>query len=445
MDKVVGSPIMFIMVTTTILAYYPSTCRAIICNSNQQDHLYPVVLVPGAGGNQLEARLTAEYKSTSLLCNKFYPIKKDKGGWFRLWFEVGVLLAPFTQCFADRMTLYYDKDLDDYKNAPGIETRVSQFGSTQSLLYLDPSLKYITSYMEPLVESLQNIGYKDGQTLYGAPYDFRYGLASEGYPSYVGTTFLENLKQLIENASNTNGGSPVILISHSLGGLFVLQLLNRNPPSWRQKYIKHFIALSAPWGGTVDELLTFASGNALGVPLVNPLLVRNEQRSSESNLWLMPRRKQFPKAKPLVVTPNSTYSSFDISRFLENIGFKEGVHPYETRILPLVENLAAPGVPITCIVGNGVDTPETLYYGEDGFDKQPKILYGDGDGTVNMVSLLALEDEWRDEKDQELKVIKLAGISHTDILKDNKSLAEIIDEITCINSGISRSSLVSNL
>lgn len=303
----------------------------------------------------------------------------------------------------------------------------------------------LTSYMETLVESLQDLGYKDTQTLFGAPYDFRYGLACEGHPSYVGTTFLQNLKQLIENASNSNGGNPVILISHSLGGLFVLQLLNRNSPSWRQQYIKHFIALSAPWGGTVDEMLTFASGNALGVPLVNPLLVRNEQRSSESNLWLMPRKKQFSKDTPLVVTPNSAYSSFDISRFLEDIGYAQGVYPYETRIVPLVEKLVAPGVPVTCIVGYGVPTPETLYYDEEGFDKQPEILYGDGDGTVNMVSLLALEDEWRDEENQELKVIKLNGISHTDILNDDKALAQIVNEVNCINSGISNSSLVSSL
>ncbi|KVH58078.1 hypothetical protein Ccrd_025667 [Cynara cardunculus var. scolymus] len=417
-----GSPMVDVvtamMVITTMVAVVPFTCRAII---NDHHPLAPVVLVPGAGGNQLEARLTAEYKATSWLCNRFYPIKKEEGGWFRLWFDIGVLLAPFTECFADRMTLYYNPELDDYKNAPGVETRVSE---------------YITTYMAPLVKSLQNLGYTDGQTLFGAPYDFRYGLAADGHPSNVGSTYLQNLKNLIEKASDSNNGNPIIIISHSLGGLFVLQLLNRNPPMWRQRYIKHFIALSAPWGGTVDEMLTFASGNALGVPLVNPLLVRNEQRSSESNLWLMPRKKQFPPEKPLVVTRNSTYSSYEISRFLEDIGFPEGVQPYETRILPLVEKLVAPGVPITCIIGSGVQTPESLYYRDEGFDKQPEIIYGDGDGTVNMASLLALEDEWKDEEFQRLKVVKLDGISHTNILKDEEAVAKITKEVFAISSSM---------
>ncbi|KDP41597.1 hypothetical protein JCGZ_16004 [Jatropha curcas] len=398
-------------------------------------NLHPLILVPGSGGNQLEARLTRAYKPTSLFCNRYYPVVKQKEGWFRLWFDPSVLLAPFTKCFADRMMLNYDKDLDDYYNAPGIETRVPNFGSTQSLLYLDPRpiVKHISAYMAPLVESLEQIGYVNGKTLFGAPYDFRYGLAAEGHPSRVGSKFLQDLKDLIEKASAQNGGQPVMLLSHSLGGLFVLQLLNRNPPSWRQKFIKHFVALSAPWGGAVEIMLTFASGNTLGVPLVDPLLVRGEQRTSESNLWLLPNPSIFG-SKKLVITPNANYSAFEVPQFLNDIGFSEGVYPYKSRILPLMEGLNAPEVPITCIIGSGVKTPKTLVYGKDGFNKQPDVVYGDGDGTVNMASLLALESFWADKKNQPLKVMRISGVSHTSILDEELSLNQIIEEISCINS-----------
>ena len=104
--------------------------------------LHPIVLVPGSGGNQLEARLTSEYKPSSLICKAYPgPLHKDKEGWYRIWFDPSVLLAPYTKCFAERMMLYYDIDSDDYYNAPGVETRVPHFGSTQSLLCLDPKLK----------------------------------------------------------------------------------------------------------------------------------------------------------------------------------------------------------------------------------------------------------------------------------------------------------------
>ncbi|XP_057794334.1 lecithin-cholesterol acyltransferase-like 1 [Salvia miltiorrhiza] len=399
--------------------------------------LHPVVLIPGAGGNQLEARLTGTYKPSSLLCNRWYPLNKDPDGWFRIWFDPSVLLRPFTKCFSERMKIYYDPHLDDYHNAPGVETRVPSFGSTDSLLYLDPNLKYITSYMESLVRSLEEIGYVSGQNLFGAPYDFRYGLAAQGHPCNVGSEFLDNLKTLIESASDSNGGKPVILVSHSLGGLFALHLLDRAPASWRHR-VKHLISLSAPWGGTVEEMLTFASGTTLGVPLVDPLLVREEQRSSSSNLWLMPSPAVFDGARPIVVTPNASYSSTDVARFLRDIEFPQGVCPYETRILPLVERLPPPpGVPITCVVGTGVQTAETLFYGEGGWDERPEVAYGNGDGTVNMVSLLALQTAWGGVENQSVKVIEIAGVSHTDVLKDEGALDAIIAQVSSINSEIS--------
>nr|GME00274.1 lecithin-cholesterol acyltransferase-like 1 [Ipomoea batatas] len=417
------------MISTALMLY---TCQA-------TTSLHPLILIPGNGGNQLEARLTAKYKPTSLWC-KWYPIKKDSDGWFRLWFDSSVLLSPLTKCFSERMMLYYDSDLDDYYNAPGVETRVPNFGSTQSLLYLDPNLKHISAYMAPLVESLEQLGYEDGKNMFGAPYDFRYGLAAKGHPSQVGSKFLDDLKNLIETASDSNGGQPVILVSHSLGGLFALQLLDRNPISWRRQYIKHLVALSAPWGGAVDEMLTLASGNTLGVPLVDPLQVREEQRSSESNMWLLPSPAIFGGTKPLVVTPRAEYTASDISRFLADIGFSDGVSRYESRVLPLVESLGAPpGVPVTCIFGSGVETAETLVYGEGGFDEQPEIVYGDGDGTVNMVSLTALQWQWGNDTEQEVEVIKIPGVSHMSMVKDNGAIDRIVEEISCINSNITSS------
>ncbi|XP_023535608.1 lecithin-cholesterol acyltransferase-like 1 [Cucurbita pepo subsp. pepo] len=403
-----------------------------MCESGSS--LHPVILIPGAGGNQLEARLTKDYKSSSVFCSRWNPIMKDTQGWFRLWFTPTVLLAPYTDCFARRMTLYYDTDSDDYRNAIGVQTRVNKFGSVQSLLYLDPTLKKITTYMAGLVDSLEAIGYVRDKTLFGAPYDFRYGLAPEGHPCAVGSKFLKDLKELVEKASSSNGGKSVILVSHSLGGLFALQFLNRNPPSWRKHFIKHLVALSTPWGGSVEGMRTFASGNTLGVPLVNPLLVRTEQRSSESNLWLLPNPTIYDRKTPIVITQNSNYTVDEIPRFLKDIGFGEGVYPYESRIVPLMEQLQAPGVHLTCVIGGGVKTPETLSYGENGFDEQPEIGYGDGDGTVNTVSLRALERLWAEEKNQTLETIVLPGVSHKSILEKRDALDAIINKISGINS-----------
>ena len=98
-------------------------------------HLAPVVIVPGTGGNQLEARLTSEYEATKPWC---YSFTKD---YFRLWLDVKTLVPPFTSCFADRLSLDYNPDTDSYSNIKGVETRVPYFGSTDGIEYLDPALK----------------------------------------------------------------------------------------------------------------------------------------------------------------------------------------------------------------------------------------------------------------------------------------------------------------
>nr|GME19001.1 lecithin-cholesterol acyltransferase-like 1 [Ipomoea batatas] len=360
-------------------------------------HQRKVVIVTGASeGHGHRPRLLRGSVRGSIICTA--SASATRGGMRRqtrsTWLTPSCSWLPTSRHLKDRIEASIDKICRDLKDDGRLTAKVPNFGSTQSLLYLDPNLKHISAYMAPLVESLEQLGYEDGKNMFGAPYDFRYGLAAKGHPSQVGSKFLDDLKNLIETASDSNGGQPVILVSHSLGGLFALQLLDRNPISWRRKYIKHLVALSAPWGGAVDEMLTLASGNTLGVPLVDPNLVRRNKRSSESNMWLLPSPAIFGGTKPLVVTPRAEYTAGDISRFLVDIGFSDGVSRYESRVLPLVERVAAPpGVPVTCIFGSGVETAETLVYGEGGFDKQPEIVYGDGDGTVNMPSFFCNEIE----------------------------------------------------
>ncbi|RWW57530.1 hypothetical protein BHE74_00035672 [Ensete ventricosum] len=392
--------------------------------------LHPLILVPGLSGNQLEARLTEDY-SPPLPA----PQAQQAAGWFRIWMDRSLILnSAALRCFAHQLSLVYDPDADDFRNVPGVDTRVPFFGSTEGLRFLDPDHKDSSICMDTLVKSLEEIGYQDSLNLFGAPYDFRYSLAAEGHPSKVATQYLQDLRELVEQASKMNGDKPVIILTHSYGGLLTLHLLNRNPPWWRRKFIKHFIALSAPWGGVVMEMFTFTCGDTMGMSFVDPLIVREQFRRTESNLWLLPSPKAFGD-RPLAITSDRNYSATDMAEFLQAIGFQEGVKPYVSRILPLLEEMVAPGVPMTCIVGVGVITPETyLYNGEGKFDEPPEVVYGDGDGLVNLASLLALESEWFDASEQELKVIKIPNATHAGILTQEFAVREIIREVLDVNS-----------
>ena len=68
---------------------------------------------------------------------------------------------------------------------------------------------------EILRQELENIGYRDGDTLFGAPYDLRYAPPVPGQSSEVFTRYFRQLTRLIEDASRRNQGRKAILFGHS--------------------------------------------------------------------------------------------------------------------------------------------------------------------------------------------------------------------------------------
>lgn len=102
----------------------------------QGKELSPVILVPGTGGTQIEARLTKDYKPGAFWCYSFYS------SYFRLWLDAFSLVPPFTTCFAERLQLVYNEETERFENFPGVETRVPYWGSTEGMEILDPTWRY---------------------------------------------------------------------------------------------------------------------------------------------------------------------------------------------------------------------------------------------------------------------------------------------------------------
>jgi lysophospholipase-3 len=388
--------------------------------------LPPVVVVPGYASNELDARLTELYRtSSSPRC-----AARRGQGWFRLYLNHTALEDPAElRCFAEQMTAVYDAASGgDYRNVPGVETRVPYFGSTRAFRYPDPDRRNF-SYMDTFLSRLERVGYRDGETLFGAPYDFRYAVAPPGHPSRVGDAFFARLKGLVERASRLNGGQPVTIVSHSFGGTLAHQFLLRRPLPWRRRFVRRFVPVAAPWGGVVLGMFTLVSGNNLGLPFVDPAALRSEYRSLQSSLWPLPSPSVFGAAQPLVTTRSRAYTAGDMAGFLGDIGMGDAVGPYESRVLPLFRReLPSPRVPVACVVGVGVDTPEMLAYPGDGFDAAPRMVMGDGDGLVNLASLVAVDPAWRRPASQ-FSMVKVRGVSHTGLLVDDRALAVIIAAI----------------
>ena len=201
--------------------------------------LSPVLLLPGDGGNRLDVRR-----------------EPGEAGWSRLWLDVWQLRSSQVRDWADTIKLLYNRQTRSSSNVAGVETRVPGWGQTECVEYLDPSwsawlLGDVGNYMHSLVQYLVDLGYRRGDTIRAAPYDFR--LAPHSQAEYF-----RRLRGLVEEMFTRSGSIPVTIISHSMGGLFGLYFLQQQSDQWRRRHVKLFIPLNTPWRGAVIQLNTYA-------------------------------------------------------------------------------------------------------------------------------------------------------------------------------------------
>ena len=158
--------------------------------------------------------------------------------------------------WADTIKLVYNRETRSSSNVAGVETRVPGWGQTHSVEYLDPSwsawlLGDVGNYLHHLVQYFVDLGYRRGDTIRAAPFDFR--LAPHSQADYF-----RRLKALVEEMFRRSGSVPVTIISHSMGGLFGLYFLQQQSAPWLARHVKLFIPLNTPWRGAVIQLNTYA-------------------------------------------------------------------------------------------------------------------------------------------------------------------------------------------
>ncbi|ESO86506.1 hypothetical protein LOTGIDRAFT_220528 [Lottia gigantea] len=380
--------------------------------------LNPVILVPGDGGSQIQAKLDKP-SVVHYLCSK-------KSDYYSLWLNLEILAPYVIDCFVDNMRLVYNATSRNTTNSPGVFTMIPDFGSTSSVEWLDPdTISHFTrtSYFAPIVDSLVSKGFVRGKSVRGAPYDFRKA------PNEFGE-YYDNLKKLVEDTYSKNNNSAVVLLAHSMGNPTTLYFLNHQPQAWKDKYINKFITLAGVWAGSVKPIRLYTSGDSLGVPLVNPNKVRKEQRSMPSTAWLLPSPKFWNKDEILAYQPNRTYTVNDYKQFFTDINFLDG---YEMRkdTENLIMDLKAPGVEVHCLHGHGLPTPGAFKWDNKKTiwpDSQPFQVNDDGDGTVNIRSLLACLS-WNDKQKQKIYHKIFAKAEHMAILNNKDVISYILSHV----------------
>jgi len=373
----------------------------------------PVVIVPGTGGNQLQAKLTGKPSKPAWYCYS------TTSSYFTLWLDIKSLLPPAINCWVDNMRLdWHMKDMT-VANSPGVLTRTFDFGQTTSFETVD-TLGLI-KYIKPLADFLETLGYKRGKNIRGAPYDFRYS------PDRQPDHYHLKLRDLIEETYVSNGNTPVTLLSHSYGCAMSLYFLSIQSQAWKSKYLKQWIPMSGVFAGTKQQVQLYAAGLLMGVPqaIVNPLTIRGEQRSSISNLYMLPAAKFWSKNDVIARTKSKTYYIGDIDQFLIDVGFPQGaiMRKHIVNSTALMDSI--PGIPIQCFYGViKKSTVETLEY-DGGFpDKFANLIMGDGDGTVNIESL-RLCGSFKSKQNESVTVTEVPNVDHTAIVSDKSVMSKI--------------------
>jgi lysophospholipase-3 len=138
------------------------------------------------------------------------------------------------------MTPIFDPSTNFPITRPNVSVTVPDVSGIDSLTGTDPRLfdTRFPPYFRKIIKGIQSQGCVVGETLFGAPYDWRYGLAQP-------ELFWSDLKALCEKAAQ-RANEKVVFLTHSFGGHLIHNLLsNRTIHEWRRQFV-HSVIFSAP-------------------------------------------------------------------------------------------------------------------------------------------------------------------------------------------------------
>jgi len=373
------------------------------------EYIHPIVMVPGDGGSQIEAKLSNKTKTVNIFCFK-------NSDWFSLWLNLEQMVPKVVDCWVDNMRLQYDLKTRRSFNNAGVETRIPGFGNSSTVEWLDTSMRSFSGYFSAIADQLVTIGYQRGINLHGAPYDFRKAANEQ-------EEYFKQIKVLIESTYNENGQTQVILLTHSMGSSMMLYFLIHQSAEWKDKYIRSLISLAGPWGGTARAMKVFAVGDDLGAWLLNEKKLMWQQRTSPSLAWVMPQIGFWREDEVLVETAEKNYTMKQYKEFFNDLGEPNGWFMRQDTE-HLLSGLPPPNVEVFCLHGRGVQTTEKLIYkpGEFPGSDPSTIVKGDGDGTVNYRSLIGCT-RWAGQQTQPVTHHEFPGVDHLQILRNAEQAA----------------------
>ena len=399
-------------------------------SSDDQVSLYPIILVPALAASTIEAKLNKTKTPHPWICYK-------KTDWYTLWISPSEFLPLLIDCFKDNFIRVFNNKTGRTENPPGVQTRVPGWGSTSRIEYVGNSS--LGSYFVTLVNALvDEMGYERDVSIRGAPYDFRLA-------PYENEEYFDNLKALVEETYSMNGNKRVIFIAHSMGCTYTLYFLKLRSQEWKDKYIRTFITIGAPFGGAVKALAAISSGEAISY-ILSKAKLKEVERSASSTSFLLPVAHAFGERPIMSVMKSGKQVNLTAKDFPEIFNLLNDTNGYRMwqQSKDLISDFSYPGVDVKCIVGTGLPTVEYLMYPDEySFPMDPLIFEGDGDGTVNTVSATACL-KWAQGArlmNKSFSYQEFQGTQHRNMVKHKEIVRFIVNEIKIMNYDLERNLL----
>ncbi|CAC9696369.1 phospholipase, putative [Plasmodium sp. DRC-Itaito] len=428
-----------------------------------REHVYnykpTTYLLPGLGGSTL----IAEYKNATIhSCSRYILNSKP----FRVWISLSRLLSIQSNiyCTFDTIRLKYDEKKNIYYNQPGVFIDVEKFGNLKGIEYLDYFNNTgigITKYFNVVGQYFTSHGYVDGESIIGAPYDWRYPLSQQNY---------KILKEHIEYVYEKRNGTKVNLIGHSLGGLYLNFFLSRIvSKKWKQKHLSKIIFISTPFKGSVKTIRALIQSRkdfisfriTKLIKLSIPESMMKALGNSLGSLFDILPYREYYKRDQVVILINMSDTPIDEDhvqylvtlcgiykpecyRNRADVNLKvytlENWHELlDDKLKVKYENYKLyreryynkdHGIPIYCLYStiNKKETEYLLYFETQNTREEPIIYYGSGDGTVSTESLQACSNFYNT-----VLTHHFSDTSHVGILYTNETAKYIYDIIQSPN------------
>lgn len=200
----------------------------------------PLIVIPGLTSSAITYKLTdSKPPGWAFWCNR------TTEDFTYLWpFPSDLQLTDFP-CWLSTAQSVFDSEAQTIRPLrDGVETDIVDFGSFDGI----PGFDQLESLFE-------NFGWKNGETLFAAPFDWRLPSISQE------DRLFSSLKALVEKVYKDNGNRKVVLWAFSFGPQFTLSFLHRQTQEWKDKYIFWFIATSPVWSGAPAALISYTSGD----------------------------------------------------------------------------------------------------------------------------------------------------------------------------------------